>query len=130
MDPVTKSFDPSNTIDPPFALLYVGPFVSVPVRPFPLKSVHVVPVPGYEDVLPASSRSASPLVIKVGMTGALVHSVNDPVTGLGAAAECAIVAVAPCVVVTDPGKATRSVPVVPSDKPKSLVPAPNALGIT
>ena len=101
--------------------------MSVPVRPFPLKSVHVVPVPGYDAVLPASSKRARPVVTIVGV---FVHNVNKPVTGFGAAAECAIVAVAPCVVVTDPGKATRSVPVVPSDKPKSLVPVPNALGIT
>ena len=43
---VTRSLVPSNTIDPPLALLYVGPFTRVPLFPLPLKSVQVVPLPG------------------------------------------------------------------------------------
>ena len=64
---------------PLLALLYVGPFVSVPVRPFPLKSVHVVPVPGYDAVLPASRWSARPLVASTGVP-------VDSVTHTGAVA--------------------------------------------
>ena len=90
------------------------------MRPLPLRSVHVVPVPGYDAVLPASSRSWMPLVTIVGTTGALVHKLNVLFVA------CAIVAVAPCVVVA--GKATLSVPAVPSSKVP--VPEPSAEGIT
>jgi hypothetical protein len=43
---ITTSSTPSNTIDPPLALLNVGPFVNVPLLLPRLKSVHVVPLPG------------------------------------------------------------------------------------
>lgn len=51
---LTTSSVPSNTILPPFPLLNVGPFVSVPSLPRPLKSVHVLPLPGYDEPVPAS----------------------------------------------------------------------------
>ena len=48
------------------------------MRPFPLKSVHVVPVPGYDAEFPASSNSARPLVTAV--------TVVVPISQIGAVA--------------------------------------------
>lgn len=49
---------------PPFNELYVGLPVNIALFPLPLKSVHVVPVPGYDDALPASKFNVKPDVTR------------------------------------------------------------------
>jgi hypothetical protein len=60
----TKSFVPSQSIQPSNNAEYVAPFVSVPLLPVPVKSVQVVPEPGYDAGLLASKCAISPDVIK------------------------------------------------------------------
>jgi hypothetical protein len=55
--------------------LYVGPLTRVPWYPFPLRSVQVVPEPGYEAVFPASKFKINPEVIienGIGQVAALI----------------------------------------------------------
>jgi hypothetical protein len=60
------SLTPSKTILPPFVELNVGPFINVPLLLFLDKSLHIVPVVGYERVFAASKYNTSPSVIIFG----------------------------------------------------------------
>jgi hypothetical protein len=67
--PVPKlivSSTPSNTIDPPFVLENPGLFINVPLLLLLLKSVQIVPLPGYDLVFAASRLSTRPFVITFG----------------------------------------------------------------
>jgi len=59
---LTKSLIESKTMFPPNVELNVGPSVNVPVFALPLKSVHVVPLPPYEFLFPASQCHTNPSV--------------------------------------------------------------------
>ena len=74
---IIQSSIPSNTILPPFAELYVGPFVNVPFLPLPLLSYQVVPVVGYDLELPASKYSTNPFVTICGPVNIIYKPKRD-----------------------------------------------------
>ena len=62
-DNAVVAFFPEANVKYPGLEVYVGLFTNVPVLLCPLKSVHVVPVPGYDDTLVASKFSINPAEI-------------------------------------------------------------------
>mgnify|MGYP003659348097 CR=1 FL=1 len=63
---IILSLVPSNEIVPAFVVLNVGPLVSTPLRPLPLKSFMVVPWPAYDFRFAASTHNTSPSVTVFG----------------------------------------------------------------